>query len=202
MSLPQPDPETTAIREAIARKAKEALVQGAHYLTGCYGAYPESSDPVIGRALYLIEDPRYANLGIHTAEIRIPKLYRCAGRFAKVQGRRLDDSAGRRLLRKYETENCGHTPDRYSPIDGLYPRYAHHSITYEKWYVLGESCRHKMHFDCIGLVNWAISQAVHLPLQYGIRMWADKQCGARGGRRSPFFRIAARRHSCSSKYHA
>jgi len=164
-------------RRAIARKAYEAYLQGAHYLTGCYGAYPESCDPVIGRQLYLIEDPKYDSLGIHAAEIRMPKVYRCAGRYGKVGGRRLDDSAGRRLLRDYESANSGCLPDEFPSIDGLYPRYAQHSTTYEKWYLLGESCRNKMHFDCVGLVNWAVSRVAGLSLQFGVRMWGDSAVG-------------------------
>ncbi|MBN1570385.1 MAG: hypothetical protein JXA73_21260 [Acidobacteria bacterium] len=175
MSLPQPAPETLSIREAIVRKALEAVYQGAHYLTGCYGAYPESSDPVVGRELYLIEDPTLENLGVHAAEIRQPKVYRCAGRYEAAGGRPLDPDirADRQLLRDYELHNCGSLPGHYSDIGGLYPRRVQHPTTYKDWYVLGENCHNKMHFDCIGFVNWAVSQVVGLPIQFGIRMWAN-----------------------------
>jgi hypothetical protein len=179
MSLPLPAQETTSIREAIVRKANEPVLQGAHYLTGCYGAYPESCDPVVGRRLFIIEDPTYENLGIHAAEIRIPNVYRCAGRYEAVGGCQLDTDrdAVRDRLRKYAHDNCGCLPGNYPPIEGLYPRYVQHPTRDQMLYVLGESCLNKMHFDCIGFVNWVVSQVIGLPLQFGIRMWADSSVG-------------------------
>ena len=68
----------------------------------------------------------------------------------------------------------GHDPDLYRwprPNSSLSNNSTHHST------IWGESCLFARHFDCIGFVNWCLSETLNKHIQYGIGNFLAKAVG-------------------------
>ncbi len=135
---------TTALGQALA---------GAHYLLGGWGGIP-NGPAENGRPVKLLENKKYETLAIHTAK---NGKQTCFGRWGEVGGYlfpALPTTAEK--LKKYIAENPSDT-DSWTSYEkpSLFPRRLHGEGSA---IALGEDCRNKRHFDCIGFVYWVLRQ--------------------------------------------
>ncbi|MDZ7637515.1 MAG: hypothetical protein U5J83_04600 [Bryobacterales bacterium] len=171
--------DTRSIRLKIVEVAAAQADAGAHYLTGCFGAVPGGIDNVRRRRLDLGEHPEWGNLAVHAAEhtnLPRPEALRCAGRFERARGQSISgDAALERRVREYLEANSAMPADRWPSFEGMgFPRKAWDEFRENYFWVLGEDCRNKAHFDCIGFVNWVLTQIKRSPVTYSSTQWATE----------------------------
>jgi hypothetical protein len=157
---------------------------GSHYLTYGYGGIPrEQGDPwnearslsaygvspIWGksRCPTIENDKRWASLAINTATLNGN---RCLGRcrsFARKVPRTIVNESGELTDQGLEELELWHKiwkklPDSmgWPAFYGGYPRRKDGKV------YLGEDCRHKSHFDCIGFINWLVYAATGRPAGY------------------------------------
>jgi hypothetical protein len=171
--------DTRSIRLRIVEAAVAQADAGAHYLVACFGATPGGIDNVRHRRLNLGENPAWDELAVHAAEhtnIPGPGAYRCAGRFGRARGQEISgDAALERRVREYLEANRSLPAERWPSFEGIgFPRKAWDEFHRSNFYVLGEDCRNKAHFDCIGFVNWVLTQIKREPVTYSSTQWATE----------------------------
>jgi hypothetical protein len=168
--------ETRRIRQKIVDTAKHQVTLGAHYMFGCYGAIPGGSDNVRNRRLELGHETSWDRLAIRSAQhsnVGRVGLIGCPGKFGTGRGRAIDAALQRRI-REYIADNSSLPSHNWPSFEGMgYPRRAWDEFSDSHIYVLGESCEGKRHFDCIGFVNWAITQVLNRRMTYNIDQWAN-----------------------------
>lgn len=165
--------EERGVRAQIVNWAGWAV--GAHYLKGCFGNFPGAGDDVKKppRELKLTEELGWDKFAIHTAE---REGLRCTGRYyaeeVRFTGARfcLTDAERRhphyRSLQEYVRGLEGESPDQYRSWEntGFYPRREREGGPI----YIGEDCRGRMHFDCIGLVDWVLTKTFNVQFDCGI----------------------------------
>jgi hypothetical protein len=151
---------------------------GAHYKRGCFGALPGGADQIHGRYLALVHDWTWDNLGIFTCERDddvLGGVTRCQGRYGRVGG---GEICGRDLQKLKEWAERWRTarqtdllvePAAFDPARGssLTPRRLFKGDR-NSMVLLGEDCRSKPHFDCIGFVDFVLTKILCRTIQYGI----------------------------------
>ncbi len=175
--------DTRAIRLRMVAVAASQADAGAHYLTGCFGASPGGLDVVRRRRLNLGENLEWDNLAVHAGEhtnllsAQRPDPLRCAGRYGVTGGREIGrDAALQRRIREYLEANRSLDPRQWPSFEGVgYPRKAWDEFNDRYFYVLGEDCRNKAHFDCIGFVNWVLTQLKKEPITYSSAQWSNER---------------------------
>jgi hypothetical protein len=171
------DPSTRDIRNRIADTAQGQADRGAHYLMGCFGAAPGGTDNVRHRRLELGEHTEWDNLAIHAGEHRNmdrPEPIRCAGRFERAHGQIISGTALERRVRDYLAAHAAEPVLNWPMFDGVgYPRKAWDEFQERYLWVIGEDCRNKNHFDCLGFVNWVLTQIKGSPVTYGAEQWVN-----------------------------
>jgi cell wall-associated NlpC family hydrolase len=164
-------------RLQILAVAKQQVAAGAHYLRGGCGNTPGFTDGYKGDARWasLENVGDYDRLAVVTAELWNR---RCLGRYQAVSGEKLPPGdTTKNAIKDYIATQSAFSSDPlcWFPMRGFwYPRRingAGSSI------YLGESCYGRRHFDCLGLVNWAIGQNLSIQPTYDVPVW-DK--GAKG----------------------
>lgn len=146
---------------------------GAHYMPGTRGGVPDGLT-VLGRPVKLYEQKKWKNLCVHAPA---SSLGRCYGRYdAKGLGGYMFSPSGNKLaaLKEYHARHEDAPVDTWPPFEkpGLTPRRI--SKKDGDSIVLGEDCRGKRHFDCIGFIFWVLNCVVPHPLwdNYGIKSYA------------------------------
>lgn len=175
------DPATIAIRSRLMEVALEQVRAGCHYLTESAGAVPGESDRWRGRSVRLAESADWSELGIHTAVYQSGAGGRgpmgCAGRYshAEVNGIVIPPrTALEQEVRDYLEANSALPFDQWPKFQGRgFPRKAWNQERRQYFYVVGEDCRNKKHFDCILFVNWVISEVMGRPITFNDRQWQN-----------------------------
>lgn len=162
-----------ALRFAIVSVARVQAWAGAHYLNGTVGNTPGNSDGYKSRHLKIAGSADYDELAVRAAEWSGE---RCKGRCDKVGGETLPPGqATKEAIEKYIAANAHKDPSLWPAFRaGCYPRRLHGKGS--SIYV-GEDCLGTRHFDCIGLVNWAIGCVLAKQPGYSIQQW---NTGAKG----------------------
>ena len=145
-------------RSLIVSFAMAEVTANSHYMKGGDGSKPGGSAG-LSRTTTLIEDLNIPNLGIHAARNSFGT---CRGRWKELApfGRQFAKGNVDRdvLLPAYldELKADGQLSTQWKSFDnsGLFPRLS------AGYLYLGEDCRNKRHFDCEGLVAWAIVKAL------------------------------------------
>ena len=169
--------EEGAARERMLMWASWAI--GAHYLKGCFGNIPGQVDEVKNRRLLKrVDDLNWSSLAIHAAEW---DGIRCTGRFYAQDVRftgqlfKLEDgdrtSPYYNKLQDYVAGLDRNFPDGFPSWDrtGFYPR----RERAEGPIYIGEDCRDRQHFDCIGLVDWVLTKTFNRPFDCGIKQFYE-----------------------------
>jgi cell wall-associated NlpC family hydrolase len=130
-----------------------------HYLSGARGGIP-GGPSCVGRSVDLNEDSSWGHLSIHAAK---NSLQRCYGRWAAFgKSGYLFQPGSKELtaLKAYWEEHKGEPPESWPSFEteGLTPRRIGKSS--DSAIALGEDCRDKRHFDCIGFIYWAYNQVL------------------------------------------
>lgn len=139
-------------RFRIANFAMTQYMAGGHYLKGARGAIP-GGGPVLGREVFLKEDADWDTLRVHTAA---NSLQTCYGRWSKAGGYLFQvGSTQLSALKKYVAENSGKTMSAWPAFEkaGLFPRRLSGK---ESAIALGDDCRDKRHYDCIGFIYYVL----------------------------------------------
>jgi hypothetical protein len=179
---------TDPIGQAMNRRRKiasEAAKQvGAHYLRGACGATPgEKNDGAAYRPGHVgwvepeIDDP--AKAMVCAAYSHISEVHVCSGGYAMITGGRpyspSDEDLARYLSSLQQHRDSGRHQSQWPNYVGFTPRTANwktpSGITSQR--VWGQDCTDVRHFDCIGLVAWALEKAVspQLAIQRSIPMY-------------------------------
>ena len=167
--------EEFGIRSFIVQYAHWCI--GSHYLKKCFGQKPGEYDDVKTnpRLLAIEENTDWDSLAIHAACLS-GSGRRCLGRYHANEVRyreelfRLDDSQSSQpdyiSLKAYVESLAGMEPGQFPHWGkpGLYPRRERPG---EPVY-LGEDCREKQHFDCVGLVGYVMRQVFGEKFDYGL----------------------------------
>jgi hypothetical protein len=171
------DASTRDVRNRLVDTALGQADRGAHYLMGCFGAAPGGSDNVCHRRLDLGEHTDWDNLSIHAGEHRNtqrPETIRCAGRFERAHGQIISGSDLERRVRDYLTAHAAEPFENWPLFEGIgYPRKAWDEFQERYLYVIGEDCRNKSHFDCLGFVSWVLTQIKGSEVRYGASQWVN-----------------------------
>jgi hypothetical protein len=144
-------------------------------LKGCFGNFPGQADEVKSppRWLKLADNLNWRELAIHAAEFN---QVRCIGRSYAEEVRftgayfYLEDSARNdpyyQSIQQYVAGLAGKSPDQFLSWDntGFNPR---RESPGGRIYI-GEDCRDRLHFDCIGLVDWVLTKTFDMPFDCGI----------------------------------
>lgn len=140
-------------RGMLVAAALGQAADGAHYLLGGWGGIPDGPSEC-GRPVQLIENRKYSTIAIHTAK---NGKQTCFGRWGEVGGYLFPaGTTTSDKLNKYISENPAHSSDWKSfEKPNLFPRRLHGEGSA---IALGEDCRNKRHFDCIGFVYWVLRQ--------------------------------------------
>lgn len=139
-------------RGMLATTALGQAIEGAHYLLGGWGGIPGGPDEH-GRAVKLIEHHAYETLAIHTAK---NGKQTCYGRWGEAGGYLFPATTTTSTnLKKYIAENSSLDDWAYFDKPNLFPRRLHGA---DSTIALGEDCRNKRHFDCIGFIYWVLRQ--------------------------------------------
>jgi hypothetical protein len=157
---------TSVQRENIARLADQIAAEGGHFLNGAQGAEPGFRAGPLNR---LVSEKR------QSFEPSAPMLQAaamtstCMGRFEQAGGRVISSRKDKEALKKYLVEQetifvLGGSTSDLQPFErakgsngrlhALFPRKVGNKI------ILGERCLGKRHFDCIGFLNFCISQVL------------------------------------------
>lgn len=159
-----------AKRFQIANLAMTQVTSFGHYLKGARGGIP-GGPAVLGRSVSLKHDPSWPGLRVNTA---VNTLQTCYGRWS-VRGGYLFALGTAKLeklkeyVAKWESKPGSSWP--HFEDAGMFPRRLGgpgSSIA------LGEDCRDKRHFDCIGFIYWVLHEIVPSGkwMNYGIANYA------------------------------
>jgi hypothetical protein len=140
----------------IASLAMAQAVAGGHYLKGARGGIP-GGPSVLGRSVSLKQEPSWSKLRVHTG---MNSLQTCYGRWAALSGYLFKPGSSElKELKDYvgiwEKKPMSSWPHFDKP--GLFPRRLGGS---DSSIALGEDCRNKRHFDCIGFIYWVLHEVV------------------------------------------
>jgi hypothetical protein len=168
-------------RQRIAYEAERQV--GAHYLRGACGAKPGEKNGVAYRPGHVewvepvIDHP--ARAMVCAACSTITELHVCSGGFNMITGGRpyspSDQDLKDYLASLKPHAESGRHQSTWPNYVGFTPRTANwktpSGITSQR--VWGQDCTDVRHFDCIGLVAWALEKAVskELAIQRGIPMY-------------------------------
>lgn len=162
-------------RSAILDSQRQRVIQiatsmvGCHYLWGAAGASPGQQNGMRGRpgSVNLVTN-RFdaANPCVHAASCSVDGYHVCAGRYRTAPGGRVARSTDTDL-RTFLQQIAGQPPASWQSPSGLWPRMME-GKTVTKQIVWGESCVNVRHFDCVGLVNYCLSQALNRSIQDSI----------------------------------
>ena len=139
----------------IANLAMGQAMIGGHYLKGARGAFP-GAGAVVGRSVDLKEDSVWDTLRVHTGA---NSLQTCYGRWSKAGGYLFQvGSTQLSNLKKYVADNKGKPMSSWPHFEkpNMFPRRLKGS---DSAIALGEDCRNKRHFDCIGFIYWVLHEA-------------------------------------------
>ncbi|MEO7253710.1 MAG: hypothetical protein ABIZ64_05615 [Casimicrobium sp.] len=150
--------DDAAKRALIISFAMAEVNAHSHYMKGGDGSVPGGAAG-LRRTTSLIEDLKIANLGIHAAHNSFGT---CRGRWEELAPLGKQFAKGNvdrdQWLPAYldELKASGQPPTQWKSFNGseLFPRLS------AGYLYLGEDCRNKRHFDCEGLVAWAIVKAL------------------------------------------
>lgn len=156
---------TDEMRRLIVMTAYNEVLAGSHYLMGGDGGIPVpkggSSGGLKNRDIELLDVRAEDSIAVETAKY---SKYLCHGRLSRVGGR----------YGKFAKKS-----DLYPYLNQCCPELQNHSHLTPRSFdwttvMLGESCKHKRHFDCIFFVNWVIATALRksVPPTYNITQWA------------------------------
>lgn len=156
------DLTTLATRKLVIAKARSCI--GAHYLKGTYGHIPDVSSSLTMLPNEIVDETQS---GLFTAKLTTKTKERfCSGKHGHRDTKKLSEG---------DINNSSHlaSPDSYK-----WRRLIKYTQMND---IFGESCKNKMHFDCIGFVKWALKQIIpnyiqkvnskeeNEPLIYGIK---------------------------------
>ncbi len=167
-------PLTTANRDKIIEIATG--FKGSHYVWGAAGACPGHNNGMPTRMGGVVMEPNNfdpLNPCINAASFDIGgqanSKHVCAGRSSECPGaREFTSTELAQSLKEWKEEG----PDMVS-VDRVWPRKLL-GYTNRNEIVWGEDCRGVRHFDCIGFINYCLSDA----LQGGIQMCIDQYIAA------------------------
>jgi NlpC/P60 family len=188
----------------VIQLARAQTLAGAHYLWACAGNTPGNSDGAWYRRDKAQLHPNVPDLdgGLNTADNSKYKVYTptlfaafaddatgvfpCIGRTAKFDvplALNLSMTSGAAFDLKLkdltqdqfdELKQKARDVDKYRwprPNDLLDNNALHHST------VWGESCVGKRHFDCIGFINWLLSEGLNQQIQFGVASYTGGKVG-------------------------
>ncbi len=202
------------VRARAVEIARNVKATGAHYLTGTYGARPGQADPIVGRVLSLIvADLNWPTIAVYAAEfqgLRCCGRYAYVGSPSNRLnlGQTDEPPANHALARwlqsvrpvaaqaqsgRWDTQGssyCGPALEQHPFGFGggfFWPR--RHCVRRRdersRKVYLGESCRHKMHFDCVGFICYCFARARNYPMQIGLGVWPDRSVEIADGEAQP-----------------
>jgi hypothetical protein len=153
-------------RNQIAKVAAQLAADGGHFLNGAQGAEPGSRAGPLNR---LVSEKRQSFKPSAPMLQAAAMTSTCKGRFETAGGRVISTHKDKEALKKYLVEQetilvLGGSIFDLQPFErakgsdgrlhALFPRTIGNQI------ILGERCTGKRHFDCIGFVNFCISQVL------------------------------------------
>jgi hypothetical protein len=142
-----------AKRFQIANLAMTQVMAGGHYLEGARGAVPGTTH--LERTVTLKDDPLWDTLRVHAAA---NSLQTCYGRWHAAGGYLFQPGSTQLAkLKEYVAANKSKAMSSWPHFEktGMFPRRlgaAGSSIA------LGDDCRGKRHFDCIGFIYWVLHE--------------------------------------------
>jgi cell wall-associated NlpC family hydrolase len=162
---------------------------GAHYLWGGTGARPDGAEGTLVRPGAVSLEPGRAdfnNPSVFAAQCAAdPSKGRqvCGGMYDRIPGG--GEMAGfpaamTASVQTYLANLAGQSPDQWQPFTvdpNLTPRrMLEVGVSHN---VLGEDCRGKRHFDCVGFVNYCVEMALGRvrPVSFAIDQWAADLSG-------------------------
>jgi hypothetical protein len=152
-------------RRKIAMTAK--AMAGAHYVNGAFGARPNEKDGAVLRrnGVILEKDVGLSNLAFFAASYTIEDRNVCGGRYEALGGQLVSDND--QILRNYLAQQDPKDPGSCFTKAGLTPRRlaGKRDTKNTGRIVWGQNCDGWRHFDCIGLVVFALQDALKKPLQ-------------------------------------
>jgi hypothetical protein len=131
----------------------------AHYLPGARGGVP-GYGPALDRSVNLLKDPKWASLSICGAS---NSLGYCYGRWAALgsKGYLFQPNTSRlNRLKDWVNAYQDYPVEGWPPFDGYGTTPRRLGSKPGSTIAMGEDCRGRRHFDCIGFIFWVLNEVV------------------------------------------